>query len=413
VITGALALFWNAGDRRWGWNPRALWMTAGAAAAAALFVGWLVGTGAWKPFVEDVIGYNVISNRIAEQDARGAMRLPVLLAPLTQRDVGAVALWIASLAGCLVALRELRRPGLVQIMALLLIASAGLVAVSAVQYTYHYETAYLLMLPLAALAFDRFVTGSRMRRTVVVLVAATALAINLAPLASPSFGEPLRDQDRVMREADRRTTSADVVWDGCGYALRRRPAYRYWFLPAGVRLMAREGLIERYDAPELARRPPAAIVYNLRLQFWLDLHPRAGQYTSRHYIPLYRNLWLPGLAAAIPAGPHRDVWIVQRSGRYDVHVSELLARHPWIARPHEYGLIEGPDATRLEIPLQRLPRMPYTLAVDGVRMPPGPLDLRQGARVEIVTAAPRPAGILVVPAGVATLSIAPEERFVF
>lgn len=412
VITGAISLFWDATDRRWRPGPRALWMLAGALAAAALFLGWLAATDAWTPFVEGVIRYNVTSNRLAAAEARGALRLPMLLAPFLRGDVAAVALWLASAAGCWIALRELRRPGLLQIAALLLIFSIALVAVSAVQYTYHYQTAYLLMLPLAALAFDRFVTGVPIRRVIVTLIAGVALLINLLPLTSPSFGEPLRYQDRVIREADRRTTAADAVWDGTGYALRRRPAYRYWFLPAGVRLMERKGLIERYDAEELARNPPAAIVYNLRLQFWLDAHPRAGLYVSRNYVPLYRNLWIPGLTARV--GPGRGVaWRVPRSGTYEVWASELLLRHPWLARPHEYGRIEGPQAVLLEIPLRQLPPAPYKVRVDGVPMPSGPLHLRKDARVEIFTTGTNPAGILVVPQGVTTLSIAPEERFVF
>jgi hypothetical protein len=48
----------------------------------------------------------------------------------------------------------------------------------------------------------------------------------------------MRNQDYVMREVDRRTQPGDVVFDGTGYALRRKPAYRYWFLPVGLRFLA-------------------------------------------------------------------------------------------------------------------------------------------------------------------------------
>jgi hypothetical protein len=246
-------------------------------------------------------------------------------------------------------------------------------------------------------------------------VIAIAIVLNLVALIAPGFGKALEYQDRVMTDVDRLTSPNAKVWDGTGYALRREPAYRYWFLAAGVRLMAQEGLIPPYD---IRKDPPAAIVFNYRIYNWLIAFRGVANYATHHYVPLYRNLWIPGLSAAIPPGPSRLQWRAAADGEYEIHASELLAKHPWIARPLEYGLIEGPDAPVMEIPLQRLPPVaPDSLQwlVDDVPQPRGAttLTLRKGARVELRSNLPAPAGVLVAPRGVRTLCVAPEERFVF
>jgi hypothetical protein len=273
-----------------------------------------------------------------------------------------------------------------------------------VQYDYHFQNAWLLMLPLAALAV------SRVRTVLPVLVAAGALVIALIQTA-PSFGGALEYQDAVMTSADRLTLPHEPVFDGGGFALRRKPAYRYWFLTTGVRFMAAHGLLEPYTMSP----PPAAILYDYRLALYLRDFPRMAEYATKHYVPVYRNLWVPGMAAIV--GP-RLLWQAPRAGTYDIWASEALVTHPWFTKPLEYAAIDGPLATRYVIPLAQLPPIPQGVLqwiVDGVPQPRGTrtLTLRNGSRVELISTLPRRTGVLLVPRGIGALCIATAEEKVF
>ena len=74
IATAGVMLFWR--EQRWAWNPRALWMLAGVAAVALPFIGWLVAVDAWQPFLDGVIGYNVLRGfRVAIDYPRSALTL--------------------------------------------------------------------------------------------------------------------------------------------------------------------------------------------------------------------------------------------------------------------------------------------------------------------------------------------------
>lgn len=403
IAAALLMLFWREDERRWRLSPRALRMLIGVAAVVIAFLAYLFATGSWDAFREGVIDYNVVSDSLVPPEANTF--LTRLAAPVLRFDIAAILFWLAAIAGALLAGRELRRPGPLQIALLLVLVSLAVIASTAVQYPYHFQLTYILLIPLAALGFSRL--HVKWRPAVPALLAA-ALIVNTARL---SF-EGMRYQDVVMRAADASTRPGERVWDGVGYALRREPAYRYWFLPAGVRLMADAKKIEPYDLPQLLAAPPAAIVYNERLHYWFLSHPPLARYVLRHYVPRYKHLWLPGLTAAVGPRDRSAEWIVPRSGRYDLYASELLARHPWIVRPLQYGLMPG---TELEIPLERLPPLPpetMQWTIDGRRVD-GPFALREGQRVRLDYRGAAPAGVVVVPAGTATLCTAPDGAFVF
>lgn len=61
-----------------------------------------------------------------------------------------------------------------------------------------------------------------------------------------------------MRAADSMTRPGELVLDGGGQAHRRQPAYRCWFLMTGVRLIAAQGAIDRFDFADVLETPPAA-----------------------------------------------------------------------------------------------------------------------------------------------------------
>jgi len=411
IFSGALALFWQPERRRWRWNPRALWMSAGIAGMAAAFFAYLAATHSMSGFVEGVIGYNRLFSHLLAVHTFG----DALLAPLWTLDFGGIAFWIAGLAGLGIALRDLREPGPLQVVAILILAGIAAIAAMPVQYDYHFQNTWILLLPMTALALDR-VSRPLWRRTAFA-AGVVGLLVNIAQ-TTPSFGAAMRYQNAVMTAADRLTTPSETVFDGAGYALRRRPAWRYWFLTTGVRFLALSGEIESYDAPQMAANPPAAIIAGYRLILYLRLFPRLEAYALRHYVPVYRNLWVPGMTAMIGPSPSRFVWTAPRGGRYDVYASDLLAKHPWFTRPLESVTTIGPRAALLEIPLGRLPR--YDAArlqwsVDGAAMPEGvpSLQLRKGSRVELVGSAPAATGVLLVPHGITTLASAPGEEIVF
>jgi hypothetical protein len=405
VLGALLALFWRSEERRWSWNGAALRMLAGVAAVATLFMLYLMASGAWPAFLDGVIHYNVTSDRLFRE--LDDTRWMTFAAMLVRWDLAAVAYWALAIAGACLALRGIRTPGALQLVALLALASVASAAAFRASYEYHLETAYFLMLPLAALAFERL--RSPGWATAILGIAAVSLAFRF------QVGEGLPYQDRVMREADARTSAGETVWDGAGYALRRKPAYRYWFLPAGVRLMAKAGLIEDYDVGQLRAAPPAAIIYSYRVFLWLRQTPRLAAFVTHHYVPLYRDLWVPGMSALLEARPSRTTWTVVRGGRYDLYASKLLAKHPWFTRPLEYGMIRGSE---LAIPLRRLPLAPdaeLRWSVDGAALPAGvrTIELRAGSTLELVAAPRARTGVLVVPHGVDVLCITPDADFVF
>jgi hypothetical protein len=398
IITALLALFRD--DGRWRFNARALWMAAGVAVVAASFVAYLVLTGAWPPFLEAIFDYNVTSARLLEVDTF----FDALLAPFWTLDAGGIAFWLAALAGVFLAFRE---GGSLRFLALIAIASIATVAIMEVQYDYHFQTTWLLLMPLAALSIARW-------PRVFALIAAGALAIFVVQLL-PSFGAELQYQDDVMTMADRVTRLDELVFDGAGFALRRKPAYRYWFLTTGVRMMAQRGLLQPYD---IAKDPPAAVIADYRLRVYLEAFPQTARYATTHYVPLYRNLWVPGMTAVVGPQPTRVGWISPRAGRYDIHASATLATHPWFTNPLAYAATAGPLAPQYAIPLRHLPPLAdeaLQWRVDGIAQPNGSrtLALRKGSRVELIATPGRAAGVLLVPQGTATLALAPADPFVF
>jgi len=387
-------------------SVRPLWMSAGVAVVAALFVGYLFATGAWRPFLDEAVFYNLNHRKVVFTEPTFWRTLFAV----STADVASAAFWLLGIGGAVLAWRTPLR-----VLTLLLALSILTVATQDVHYDYHFHTTLLLMLPLAALALARV---SESWRNVVLAVLAVGLVIDFAQLV-PTYGRELDYQDQVMTAADRLTLPGETVFDGVGWALRRRPAYRHWFLPSGTRFMAARKLLRTsYDAPHLAANPPAAVIFDYRVDLWFEIHPELARYTVRHYVPVYRNLWVPGMTALVGPQPLRIGWVAPRAGAYDVWSSELLAKHPWLTEPEVYVDIRGAQAARMAIPLDRLPPLPADALqwrVDGALQPRGArtLTLRKGSRVELLATPGARAGVLLVPRGITTLCLAPEDDFVF
>lgn len=394
IVTVLLAAFWRADEERWRWNADAIRIAASGVLIALVTIASLRVAGAWPGFVEGVLWYNRSSDQLLPDEARSFFAR--LITPFVQLDPAGALFLLAAIAGLLWILRDARRPGAAQFLALVAAASLGLVAATGIQYEYHFQTTLLLLVPAAASVLDRL---RNVHVQLVAAIAGVALALHIAAYA-PDFGRSVDDQNQLMLEIDRRTKTTDRVWDSAGYAMTREPAYRYWFLPAGVRFLADRKLIPDYDIEQLAANPPAAIVATLRTQFWLSGRPRLARQIHHAYVPLHQHLWIPGMSGIVHG---RASWTVARGGVYDLYASEPLAKHPWFSRPERYLYLRGAELT---IPLDRLPAARVVWSVDGVRVAGTTLELKRGARLEVESSTP--VGVVAVPHGIRTLSRMPE-----
>jgi hypothetical protein len=249
-------------------------------------------------------------------------------------DLGGIAILLLGVAGLVHGFR--RRD--VHLIALLQLANLGFVAFMKFIYNYHFALVVILMIPLIAALLGRVT-----RRDVLVGVVAAAWAMSL--FASLFRGKELDRayQDLVMREVHARTKPGDRVWSGIPWAIRREPAYRFWFLPELARILVRNG---GYPGVSL-RDAPAAVVFDYNALRWVatvqrDLAPEL----VRHYIPVWRELWVPAMNARLQPGAS-VTWRVPRDGAYRVYVSRGLAAHPWFRAPMRVAQYKAPDAARL------------------------------------------------------------------
>lgn len=401
AATALLLRVTDARERRWRDNTRANWMIAAVLLTLAAALLWFTLTRSLHPLIESVWRENVISDRYAQAIRYGfahrillpfGVRLLGADAPAFDPagvDVGGVAVLLAGLAGVGIALRRWRRPDDLFVLAVLQVIGIAVVARMKFIYHYHFELVVMMMIPLMALAFERV----RRQHLIVALVIA-AWCVNV--FASVFRGKELDRayQDLVMREAHARTSAGDTVWDGVGWAIRREPAYRYWFLPDLVRQLVRLGHTEPYRVRDLFTDPPGAVIADQNAIVWLSTQPELRAAMVRHYLPLWRNLWIPAMSARLD--PYA-AWIVPRDGVYRVYASTQLASHPWFARPLYVASYFGPGAERATVRLGE-PAVPPGVAwrLDGRAVELGPaVRLRKGQRLEARSSAPL--GIFLVP----------------
>jgi hypothetical protein len=126
---------------------------------------------------------------------------------------------------------------------------------------------------------------------------------------------------------------------------------------------------------------------------WLAQNPELARYVTHHYLPLWRNLWLPGLSARLASGESIQ-WIAPAQGRYRVIASRAFASHPWFARPLAHHRGGAGD-------LRAVPRRDSTILflVNGepVDLSSGTITLRKGDRLFAVSRDPQAVGIFAMP----------------
>lgn len=193
-----------------------------------------------------------------------------------------------------------------------------------------------------------------------------------------------------MREVHARTRPGERVWSGVPWALRREPAYRFWFMPELARQLVLQRLAPRYSLQD----PPAAVVFDHYTLVWLATVQRElAPYLIRHYVPVWRNLWVPGMNAVVRPGETVE-WVVPRDGTYRLFASPELARHRWFHNPLQ--------AYRAEpLALRGMPDPP-------VRISAGP-SLRKGQRVTLTSDASVPLGVILLSSGDTVLFRQPPD----
>lgn len=365
-------------------NRRAVLSWLAAAATLAVAVVGLALTGSLAVAVRRVWNENYLGDRLSTRTMPEFLhRLGVPFGFAGRGfepaafDLATVVIIVAGVVGLVRAL--LRRRDDLFFLALLQLGSLAFIVAMKFVYHYHFLIVLLMLLPFVAAEIDHL--GERRWRLVAaVLVAASA--VNLFASLFRGKERDLAYQDFVMRQINARADGK--VFDGVGWATRRPSAYRYWFLPTLV--FSLEGTVfEPYTAAAMTSDPPAAIVTDYRAVTWLQQHRDVSAYAVRHYLPEWRNMWLPGMSARLRAG-QSFTFIVPASGTYRVVASPALVPHLWFG--HE--LMAGSFPTRMPIGLDLARFGPP----QGVDLPPR-IELRRGQRLTVTAA--EDAGLFIVP----------------
>ena len=404
VVTALLLRIVDPRDRVWRGTSRANWLFAGATAVVASALVYFLATGSLNAFIADVFRGNFIAGRYVTPVLAAFMRR--LLAPFGLRiglddpwsaaalDVGGCAILLLGFIGLFRALARWRTPddlfviGFVQVVNLLFIAAMNTI------YNYHFELVVILMLPLVALTIDRIP-----RPSAVVALLAVAWCMNLFASFFRGKELDLAYQDRILREVHARTSPDETVWGGMAWNLRREPAHRLWFLPDITHELVRHGYEAPYRLEEVLRDPPGAIVIDHFSIAWLVAVQRElAPYFLRHYVPLWRNLWVAAPNARLEPGASQK-WVVPRDGTYRVHVSRAIGEHPWFRRPL---YVASYQSTNIRWPILKLaspandPRLRWW--IDGTAASPGAvIPLRKGQRIAVASTAAEPLGVILLP----------------
>jgi hypothetical protein len=284
-------------------------------------------------------------------------------------DAGGVAILLLGAGGLLLCWRhrELRKIAVLQLVNVLFIASMKFI------YNYHFALVVILAVPLVAWLVERVPA-----RGVVAGLLVVAWGVNIFASVFRGKEQDLAYQDTIMREVHARTLLGEKVWSGVPWALRREPAYRFWFLPELARQLVLQRLAPRYALDD----PPAAVVFDHYALLWsASVQPELAPYLIRHYVPVWRNLWAPGMNGIVGPGETME-WIVPRDGTYRLFASPELAHHRWFRDP------AGAYRESPPLALQSLPHPP-------LRISAGPL-LKKGQRITVTSSATEPLGVFLL-----------------
>jgi len=253
-------------------------------------------------------------------------------------------------------------------------------------YNYHFVTVAILMVPFVAIEIERM----RLRRSVIAVLLVTT-TINVAAGIFRGKERDTAYQNAIMRDVDALTPPGGTVFDSNGWALHRQPAYRYWLLRLIAFVLVEHRVYEPYTPADMAGAPPAAVVADFSVRAWLQSHPDLGLFTVRHYLPIWRDLWLPGLSARLTPQRPAMTWIVPADGTYRIFASPRLASHPWFRAPLNWEVPIWRDASVTAADSLNVP-LTFSVPVDSDR-----LVLRKGMRLSVTSMSAEPVGVFVTP----------------
>jgi len=379
-----VAVLWFLATRR----LRSWPMIAGGFAALAACLSYFVFTGALGDLWKQVWVEN-LAEKYATPVAGGFIHR--LLVPFGVRllatdrlfefaaiDVGGILVLLVGFAGIILALR---RGGDLRTIAILQIVNLAFVAFMKFIYNYHFALVVVLMVPLIAAVLE-----TTRHRELFVVMLGVAFAVNVFAAVFRGKELDLAYQDRIMREVHARARPGDKVWSGIPWAIRREPAFRFWFLPELARILVRNHEYPGFDP----RSAPAAIVFDYNLLRWCATVQRdVGPNIVRNYVPLWRELWIPGMNARLE--PRQSfTWEAPREGAYRVYVSSGLAGHPWFGSPFFAASYKRDDAARLTF------RLPEAGAGD-VRIDADLAHVKRGQRITATNPTNVPLAIFLLP----------------
>jgi hypothetical protein len=392
--------------RTWHGNPRGNWIFVGGFAGLILPLAYFAATKSFDEFWLQVIHENFVGDKYApEVIGQFSHRLLIAfgvrvlgsdrLFELAAVDIGGILLLLLGFIGLFLTIRERWRApddlfviAVVQTVALLIVARMKFV------YHYHFQMPVILMLPLIAVVITRIP-----RRGFVIAMLAAAWSVNGFASVFRGKERDLAYQDFVMREVHARTTPDEKVFAGMGWALRREPAYRFWFLPELARILVEKGDAAPYLPRDILRDPPGVVIFDHSIKVWLTAVQRElAPYFVRHYVPVWRNLWIPGMNARLRPEQSQFRWIVPRDGTYRVFASGDLARHLWFRDPIYVGSYEGEIVANTELTLGA-PAAHAALRwwIDGKPAPVGAkVVLRKGQQLDVAYNGREPLGVLLL-----------------
>lgn len=384
---------------------RNAWIIAGGLAALAACMTYFAATGTIDDLYDSVVRQNYLADK--HSIPAGPMFVHRMLVPFGVRilgaaqlfdpaivDPGGIAVLVLMVAGFAFAIRRWRD----DVFVIALVAAVNLVFVALMKFifVYHFMTAVVLALPLMALVI------ARMPVRVAIAIAAIAWSVNLYASVLRGKELDLAYQDRIMRELHARSLPSETVWSGGPWPLRRASPYRIWFLHEIARALLKLGEIEPYRVQD----PPAVVVFDHNTHGWLAVAQRElAPYFVRHYTPVWRNLWVPGMNARVAPGRSQE-WIVPRDGVYRLFAHESLAEHLWFREPLAISAFDQRNAReRLEL---RLPSQPIShpaleWTIDGKAAAFDTIALRKGVRVAAINRGSAPIGLFLLQSNDAVL----------
>lgn len=358
---------------------RAISILAGGIVTLAAVLLFFVATNSLAPMWQQLI----VENRVGEATAPGVEyallnRIAILFGinlivdrpfDLSIVDPGGIAILVIGSIGLVIALMRWRNPDDLFLVAVLQLVNLVFYVRMKYVFNYHFQIVTLLAVPVIALVFERI-----KRREAVLALLAVTWCVNAYASVLRGKEDDRAFQDLTMREAHVRTKPGETVFAGMPWALDREPAYRFWFLPE----LARQLVTHRHAAPysPYAQRP-AAVIADRSTLVWLTLvQPELGPYFVRHYTPVWRTVWVPGMNAALTPGA-RQTWIVPRDGEYRLYVVPDATHHPWFTRPM-YASAYGAPEIRLPEPGNH-PALQWSIDIKSR------VRLRRGQRIEVTS----------------------------